>query len=113
MLAGLAVGCILALLAEAVSTRVVTSEQAARASNLPALAVVPHFTGGNAPIGLAQDTPYVEAIEALRTTLVYGRAGQIPKVLLVTSAISGEGKSTLCENLATVLASTMAHVCCW
>jgi capsular exopolysaccharide synthesis family protein len=110
LLAGLALGCILALLTEAVSTRIVTSDQAGRASNLPALAVVPHFKGQAALIGLAQDTPYVEAIEALRTTLVYGSAGPIPKVLLVTSAISGEGKAALCENLATILAQHGASV---
>ncbi|AXC10908.1 Tyrosine-protein kinase Wzc [Acidisarcina polymorpha] len=47
---------------------------------------------------------YVEALRALRTTLLSTRGGAPPQVLLVTSSTEGEGKSTLSSNLAVVLA---------
>jgi succinoglycan biosynthesis transport protein ExoP len=46
---------------------------------------------------------YVESLRALRTSILSG-GGPIPKVMLVTSSISGEGKSMLSLNLAALLA---------
>jgi capsular exopolysaccharide synthesis family protein len=48
--------------------------------------------------------PYVEALRALRTSLLLSRGGAPPKVVLVTSSIASEGKTTLALNLAIVLA---------
>jgi succinoglycan biosynthesis transport protein ExoP len=47
---------------------------------------------------------YSEELRALRTAILLARGGSPPKVILVTSSISGEGKSTLAANLATLLA---------
>jgi capsular exopolysaccharide synthesis family protein len=41
-----------------------------------------------------------EAFRAVRTAVLLSRAGAAPKVILVTSCIPGEGKSTLTANLA-------------
>jgi capsular exopolysaccharide synthesis family protein len=49
-------------------------------------------------------SPYIEALRALRTSLLLSRSGSAPKVILVTSSIAGEGKSMLSLNLGTVLA---------
>jgi succinoglycan biosynthesis transport protein ExoP len=49
-------------------------------------------------------SPYVEALRALRTSLLLSRGGAPPKVVLVTSSIASEGKTTLCLNLAILLA---------
>jgi capsular exopolysaccharide synthesis family protein len=48
--------------------------------------------------------PYTEALRALRTSLMLSRVGSAPKVILITSAVSGEGKSMLSINLAGLLA---------
>lgn len=47
---------------------------------------------------------YSEELRGLRTAILLARGGAPPKVILVTSSLSGEGKSTLAANLATLLA---------
>ncbi|HZL27678.1 MAG TPA: polysaccharide biosynthesis tyrosine autokinase [Acidobacteriaceae bacterium] len=49
-------------------------------------------------------SPYSESLRALRTAILLARGGSPPKVLLVTSSIAQEGKSTLSANLAAMLA---------
>jgi succinoglycan biosynthesis transport protein ExoP len=49
-------------------------------------------------------SPYTEALRAMRTSLMLARGGAPPQVILVTSSIQGEGKSTLSVNLAVLLA---------
>jgi Mrp family chromosome partitioning ATPase len=52
-----------------------------------------------------------ESYRSLRSALLFGlNAGEKPKVLLVTSAIPGEGKSTMAANLARTLAFAGARV---
>jgi capsular exopolysaccharide synthesis family protein len=50
------------------------------------------------------DSPAAEAFRALRTSLMLSRAGGGPKVILVTSCIPGEGKTTVVANLAAAFA---------
>jgi capsular exopolysaccharide synthesis family protein len=45
-----------------------------------------------------------EAFRALRTSIMLSRAGGGPKVILVTSCIPGEGKTTISTNLAVAFA---------
>ena len=52
----------------------------------------------------APQSPFAEAMRTIRTALLLWQAEAPPKVLLVTSAIAGEGKSVLSVNLAAVLA---------
>jgi capsular exopolysaccharide synthesis family protein len=47
---------------------------------------------------------FTESMRSLRTTLTHPRSGAPPKVILVTSSESGEGKSTVSLNLAALLA---------
>jgi capsular exopolysaccharide synthesis family protein len=47
---------------------------------------------------------YVEAMRALRTSILLSRGGAPPQIILVTSSIAAEGKSMLSVNLATLLA---------
>ncbi len=54
---------------------------------------------------------FVEACRNLRSSLIYtSNPGERPKVVLVTSAIPNEGKSTIAINLATALALGNARV---
>lgn len=50
------------------------------------------------------DSPESEAVHTLRTMLFVSRAERAPKVTLITSPLPGEGKTTLCNNLAVALA---------
>ncbi len=108
--AGIILGCILALLAEALSTRVITSAQAARASSLAPLAVLPRLSKGDLTGSISRDSPYIEAVESLRASLLDGESKPSLKVLLLTSALATEGKSTISASLAVVLAQHGARV---
>jgi len=43
---------------------------------------------------------FSESIQSVRTSLSYARAGGFPKSIMLTSSLAGEGKSTICINLA-------------
>jgi capsular exopolysaccharide synthesis family protein len=55
-------------------------------------------------------TPIAEQFRTLRTNISYISQGQPHKVLLVTSSISGEGKSFISLNLANTIAITKKKV---
>ena len=111
ILAGLFLGFLLALIAEAVSTRVVTPDQARRASSFPSLGVLPNMRRARTFADTLTDTPYMEALDAVRASLFsLGVTSPPTKVLLVTSAVPSEGKSTTALHLAGVLAQHQARV---
>ncbi|NLF25735.1 MAG: polysaccharide biosynthesis tyrosine autokinase [Deltaproteobacteria bacterium] len=51
-----------------------------------------------------------EAYRTIRTGILLSQAGEPPRTILVTSAQSSEGKTTLCANLAASLASAGGRV---
>lgn len=54
---------------------------------------------------LPENSPIVESYKILRTNLLYlSEETQIPKIIVVSSATKGEGKSTTASNLSIVLA---------
>ena len=59
---------------------------------------------------LAPKAPVVEAFRALRTNLHYILGKKSHKVIMITSSLPNEGKSTVSGNLAVVLAQTGAKV---
>lgn len=73
--------------------------------------VLPHYVAKSPRLNrgtlMALDEPqshYVEALRLLRTWLLHPRGGKTPKVVLVTSSIASEGKTTVSLNLAIILA---------
>jgi polysaccharide biosynthesis transport protein len=50
------------------------------------------------------NSSYTEALRALRTSLILARSAGPPQLLLVTSSLEGEGKSTLSTSLAVLVA---------
>jgi capsular exopolysaccharide synthesis family protein len=50
--------------------------------------------------------PYAEALRELRTNLTYVDVDKPARVILVTSSVPGEGKSSVAANLAIAIAST-------
>jgi succinoglycan biosynthesis transport protein ExoP len=125
-LVGLVGGVGLAILREYMDNTVKTPDDIETLSHLPSLAVVPAFqdSEGDAPrrrsladsLGnghsrhvelVAQHLPksqMSEAFRALRTALLLSQAGHPPQVILVTSALPREGKTTAAANLAVTLA---------
>jgi capsular exopolysaccharide synthesis family protein len=122
---GLVGGISLALLREYVDNTVKTPDDIESLARLPSLAVVPQFTNSNGSSKsrllpgtssnghekrielVAQHLPksqMSEAFRALRTSLLLSQADHAPQVILVTSALPREGKTTAAANLAVTLA---------
>ena len=79
----------------------------------PVLGVVTHCKGKNAIDGIVQREPlssHAESYKALRTSLLLSAADKAPGKILITSAISGEGKTTTAINLAMALAQAEKRV---
>jgi capsular exopolysaccharide synthesis family protein len=112
--AGLALGLGLAVLRETLDTRVRTAADIGQCVHAPILGVVPSDkrTTANPVAFRANDrSPRSEAIRQLRTNLQYINVDSPPKLIVVTSAVSGEGKSTVAVNLASALAEVDFRVC--
>jgi capsular exopolysaccharide synthesis family protein len=123
---GLVGGIGLALLREYMDNTVKSPDDVETLARLPSLAVVPAFAesnGNRSRVSLlkghssnghdkrielvAQHLPksqMSEAFRALRTALLLSQADRPPQVILVTSALPREGKTTAAANLAVTLA---------
>jgi succinoglycan biosynthesis transport protein ExoP len=120
---GLTSGVGLAFLLEGLDNTVRTTEQAQMISGLPPLGMIPMGSrsareGGNSKrLVIASSKEAVELVthvrpqsqmaesyRALRTSLLLSNLGAPPKVIMVTSALPQEGKTTTSINCAVVLA---------
>jgi polysaccharide biosynthesis transport protein len=127
---GLTSGVGLAFLQEGLDNTVRTAEQAQMISGLPPLGMIPlpartAREGANpkrlmiatsskeAVEMVAQSRPHsqmAESYRALRTSLLLTNLGAPPKVIMVTSALPQEGKTTTSMNTALVLAQKGVRV---
>ncbi len=126
---GLVGGIGLAFFREYLDNTVKTPDDIEMLTHLPSLAIVPSLNGGNGHFRSARmlksgaakngregghgvalisheqpQSEIAEAFRALRTSLLLSRADQPPQVILVTSALPKEGKTTATTNLAVTLA---------
>jgi capsular exopolysaccharide synthesis family protein len=126
-LVGLVGGIGLAFLREYMDNTVKTPDDVELLARLPSLAVVPSFgsldgkrsrmqkllhsassNGREMPVELVSysmpQSQVSEAFRSLRTSLLLSQAGHPPQVILVTSALPREGKTTAAVNIAVTLA---------
>jgi len=125
---GLGLGIGLAFFQESLDNTLKTPDEVETLLRLPSLGVLPAFPvdgagkaaeeklvsiapGGHKPIGPAIQTnpAVVEAFRSLRTSLLLS-ANPVPKMILVTSALPGEGKTSTTINLGSTLASLGSRV---
>lgn len=127
MIVGLFGGIGLALIREYLDNTVKNPDDVEHLSHLPSLAVVPEFANGNGHRAgrlqkllhgsrsgveervalLAHSDPQShisEAFRALRTSLLLSQPDRPPQVILVTSALPHEGKTTAAVNIGVTLA---------
>jgi capsular exopolysaccharide synthesis family protein len=108
LLVGLAVGVAGAVARQTLDTSVKTPEEVRELFDLPTLAVVPYDEQAlRHPLivnGLPGE-PRVEAFRQLRTSLQFVDVDRRPRSIVITSAMSGEGKTTTVANLAVSLAA--------
>ncbi len=114
---GLVVGVVAALVRDVTDTKIQDLREISRELGPLPLCVLPYqkerpaLPGGiswvaKSPLP-ALDSPYslfVESLRSLRTSLMLSRSGAPPRSVLVTSPLSGEGKSFLSWNLAILFA---------
>ncbi len=125
---GLFGGIALALLREYLDNTVKTPDDVESIAHLPSLAVVPSLTNSSGrrrgrfsrlfktPVVTSKDgraelishnmpqSQMSEAFRALRTSLLLSQADHPPQIIMMTSALPREGKTTAAVNLAVTLA---------
>jgi capsular exopolysaccharide synthesis family protein len=129
LILGLFVGTGTVFLIEALDNTLKTSDDVTQHLGLPALGVVPSLNGGQRVRSRIawpfqdkegnkvqphlvqsnddlQQARGLEAYRSLRTALLLSHSGNPPQVIMVTSAMPGEGKSTTVANIAIALAQT-------
>lgn len=105
LLVGLLGPMIFFALAEVLNTRVQSKEDIDKLTSLPFIGGIGHKKSeGNLVVQQKPRSAISESFRALRSSLNYFTANQDKKVFLVTSSISGEGKTFTAINLASVLA---------
>jgi capsular exopolysaccharide synthesis family protein len=132
LMLGLAGGIGLVFVLESLDTSIRTMEEISAISTLPALGMIPLQLSSNgafrkrlspvtaeadkhesSPHLVTYERPKSEAAEAyrsLRTSILLSSYGGPPKVILVTSALPQEGKTTISANSALVLAQRGGRV---
>jgi capsular exopolysaccharide synthesis family protein len=127
LLVGLLCGIALAVCLEALDTTVRTSEEAQALTGLPSLGFIPHSTLLNdvshaarrinsaSPVVASRTSPKLiaqlrpnsevaESFRSLRTSILLSSAVKRPRVIMFTSPMPQEGKTTTSVNMAIVLA---------
>jgi len=125
---GLSTGIGLAFLLDGIDNTVRTPEQAQIVSALPSLGMIPLGSKSTGEVGRARlavatskeavelvtqsrpQSQMAESYRALRTSLLLTSVGAPPKVILITSALPQEGKTTTSINSAIVLAQKGTRV---
>ena len=121
---GTFLGCVMVVAAEVTDRRFRTPEEIKQQLGYPIIGHVPEFApveadvqeaGGTAvdPMLSAYYKPHsseTEAYRGVRTALYFSTRGQAHKIIQVTSAVPGDGKSTLASNLAVCIAQSGKNV---
>lgn len=111
---GLLAGCLWVAVHEFAMAQVRTTEQFAHLSDLPLLGTISEDRSiPDHPLAMVDDpySPRSEEYRKLRSSLQFLSPGESRKVFVITSSISGEGKSTTAANLAVAIAASGKSVC--
>lgn len=112
VLLGIILGALAALLRDALETRVRRADDVRALTDAPLLAQLPmDATSADGPVvHQSPRSPQAELYRQLGTATQFLRIGGRPLTLLVTSALPGEGKSTVAVNLALALSEVCDRV---
>ncbi|CEH02904.1 Putative uncharacterized protein wzc [Propionibacterium freudenreichii] len=105
IVAGLVVGFAVAFARQHFDTRLRTADDIADRFKDPVLAVLPQSRGiARTDADSSDDFQSAESLRKLRTNLRYANVDRQQKVILVTSPLQGDGKSSVAASLAKVMA---------
>ena len=112
----LALGLILAFARESLDDRVRSKRDAQEWFGAPVVGALPKRSRGARPAGVAgarsESEGLLESLNLLRANLEFSSDGVVGPTILVTSGLSGEGKTTVAANLGSVLAMGGYKVIC-
>ena len=107
---GFVFGFIIALLRDSSDTTFKTGEDLVDHLGVPLLGVFPKLSRkelfGYVPERIVAERPrssISESVNNIRTNIIFGASNDPPQVIMVTSAVAGEGKTTISNNLAIAL----------
>ena len=119
LLLGLMIGVGVAFLKQSMDLSVTLPRDIETVVHTPVLGFLPMFSGGtvalsassNGSVLLSQpDSPLAEAFRVLRTAIVMSSPSQPGKLMLITSPLGSDGKTTVVYNLGIVLAQQGSRV---
>jgi Mrp family chromosome partitioning ATPase/capsular polysaccharide biosynthesis protein len=114
--AGIVLGIMLAIGREALDSRMRSRHDAEQWFGAPVVGALPKGMRGKPPPGIGgrrrHENRRVASLDLLRARLQFAGLGDAGPTILVTSAGSGEGKSTVAANLGAALAWTGERVVC-
>jgi tyrosine-protein kinase len=112
----LALGLMLAFARESLDDRIRGRRDAEEWFGAPVVGALPKRARGTRPAGVAgsqrANEGLLEALNLLRANLEFSPDGIAGPTILITSALSGEGKTTVAGNLGAVLATGGHRVIC-
>ena len=106
-LLGMVLPLVILLLKDLINDKIITRTDLEKASSIPVLGMIGRNYSGHSL--LSQQSPksaVFEGFRAVRSNLNFFNPDSDKKVYLVTSSISGEGKTYIAENLAIVFAKS-------
>jgi capsular exopolysaccharide synthesis family protein len=104
-IAGLAIPLAIFILFEIINNKVQSKEDIDKMSSIPFIGGVGHnATGNNLTVKQRPKSGVSESFRAMRSNLNYFTGNKTKQVFMVSSSISGEGKTFTTINLATVFA---------
>lgn len=112
---GLIFGALACYLREGMDRKVRSVEQLTEAFDVSVLGLLPSLTGSTdrSPqehVLLKPHSLFCEVLRTIRTTLQLNRKEKKPRVMLVTSSVAGEGKTSFCLAYARLLAQSGLNV---
>ena len=113
VLLGLAIGLALSLVRALIDTRVHSTRDIEEATGKPVLGGIafdPEASKRPLVVHVDPQSPRAESFRRLRTNLQFLNVDDIPRSVVITSSVSGEGKSTTAANIAISLADTGMRV---
>jgi len=113
LLIGLTLGTAIAVARELLDQTVSTAEHVEKAAEVPIMAAIgldPSVAKDPLLTDLTTFSPRAEAFRLLRTNLQFLDLDHPPRSIVITSSVSGEGKTTAATNLAVALAQAGRRV---
>ena len=107
VIAGLGIGCLVAFLRDSLGNTFQSKEDVEEKLNLPVIGVLPRIKAGPSRKGQVErrvlaepHSAFSEGVNDIRTAILFSHIDTPSKVVLITSAVSGEGKTAVVSNLS-------------